>query len=75
MAIRPAILHRTKCWATKKQQVTKISVAEIRRLRWMFSKTREDRIRNVNIRDMVGVAPIEDKLRENRLRWFGHICR
>ena len=25
--------------------------------------------------DMVGVAPIEDKLRENRLRWFRHICR
>ena len=36
--------------------------------RWMYSKTRKDRIRNVNIRDMVRVAPIEDKLRENRLR-------
>ena len=34
-----------------------------------------DIIRNANIRDMVGVAPIKDKIRENRLRWFGHICR
>ena len=24
---------------------------------------------------MVGVAPIEDKIRENRLRWFGYIQR
>ena len=40
----------------------------------MCVRTWNDRIRNVNIRDMVGVAPIEDKLRENRLRWFGHIC-
>ena len=24
---------------------------------------------------MVGVASIEDKLRENRFRWFRHICR
>ena len=24
---------------------------------------------------MVGVAPIEDKLRENKLRWFGQKCR
>ena len=41
----------------------------------MCSKTRNDRIRNANICDMVGVAPIEDKPIENRLRWFGHICR
>ena len=24
---------------------------------------------------MLGVAPIEDKMRENQLRWFGHIQR
>ncbi|KAI8533324.1 hypothetical protein RHMOL_Rhmol10G0000500 [Rhododendron molle] len=39
--------------------------------RWMYSKTRRDRIRNETVREMVGVAPIEEKLRENRLRWFG----
>ncbi|KAI8542873.1 hypothetical protein RHMOL_Rhmol08G0174000 [Rhododendron molle] len=27
------------------------------------------------VREMVGVAPIEKKLRENRLRWFGHVYR
>ena len=49
-----------------------MSVAEIRMLRWMCGKTRNDRIRNV---DMVGVALIVDKLRDNRLRWFRRICR
>ena len=72
--IRSAMLYGTKCWVTKKQQVIKMSVAEMRMLRWMCGKTRNDRIRNVNIRDMVGVALIEDNIRE-RLRWFGHICR
>ena len=40
----------------------------------MCGKTRKDRTRNANIRDMVGVAPIEDKLRENRPRWYGYVC-
>ena len=44
-------------------------------LRWICGKTLKDRIRNEHIREMVGVAPIEDKMRENRLRWFGHIQR
>ncbi|GMP94361.1 hypothetical protein CsSME_00043841 [Camellia sinensis var. sinensis] len=74
-AIRPAMLYGTECWATKKQHVDKMSVAEMRMLRWMCGKTKQDRIRNECIREWVGVAPIEDKLRENRLRWFGHIQR
>ena len=27
------------------------------------------------MRGRLGVAPISDKLRENRLRWFGYVCR
>ncbi|XP_070025949.1 uncharacterized protein [Nicotiana sylvestris] len=34
-----------------------------------------DKIRNEDIREKVGVAPIEDKMWEARLRWFGHIQR
>ena len=44
-------------------------------LRWMCIKTRMDKVRNENIRSLVGVASIKDKRRENRLRWFGHIGR
>ena len=32
-----------------------------------------DRIKNDVIKDKVGVSPIEDKMREARLKWFGHI--
>ncbi|VFQ86073.1 unnamed protein product [Cuscuta campestris] len=44
-------------------------------LRWMCGKTRLDRISNEVIRRQVGMAPVEDKLREARLRWFGHVRR
>ena len=52
-----------------------MSVAEMRMWMWMCNKTTKDKTRNANIRNMLEVAPIDDKLRENRLRWFGHICR
>ena len=32
-------------------------------------------IRNGVIRDLVKVAPIDEKMRESRLRWFGHVKR
>nr|XP_016452019.1 PREDICTED: uncharacterized protein LOC107776619 [Nicotiana tabacum] len=35
----------------------------------------KDRIRNKVIRDKVGVTSVGDKLRESRLRWFGHVKR
>jgi len=44
-------------------------------LRWMCGFSKIDRIRNEVIRNSVEVAPIEDKLRESRLRWFGHVKR
>ena len=50
-------------------------VAEMRMIRWMCGYTRLDRIRNGVIRERVGVAPLVDKLRETRLRWFGHVKR
>ena len=74
-AIRPAILYGAECWATKRQHVQKISVAEMRMLRWSCGHTRRDRIRNDDIRDRLGVAPIEEKIIQNRLRWFGHLQR
>lgn len=36
---------------------------------------RENRIRNEYIKFSVGVASIDDKMREDRLRWFGYMMR
>ncbi|KAM1252567.1 hypothetical protein ACFX13_041395 [Malus domestica] len=71
-AIRPAMLYGIECWAVKHQHV---GVVEMRMLRWMCGHTRNDKIRNEDIRGKVGVAEIEGKRRENRLRWFGHVQR
>jgi hypothetical protein len=34
-----------------------------------------DRVRNDDICDSPGVTPIEEKLIQHRLRWFGHVQR
>ncbi|KAG2627844.1 hypothetical protein PVAP13_3KG264182 [Panicum virgatum] len=64
IAIRLAMRH-----------VQQLSVAEMRMLRWFCGHTRRDKVRNEAIRDRVGVAPIEEKLTQHRLRWFGHVQR
>jgi len=48
---------------------------EMRMLRWMCTETRYDRyrIRNDNIKERVGVAPIVEKMIETQLRWFGRV--
>jgi hypothetical protein len=74
-AIRPAMMYGAEYWATKGQHIQNMSVAEMRMLCWIYSHTRKDRIRNDDIRDKLGVAPIQEKLVQHRLWWFGHIER
>ena len=50
-------------------------VTETMMIKWMYGCTRMDRISNGVIRDLVKVACIEDKMREVRLMWFGHVKR
>jgi len=73
--VRPVILYDSECWPIKKTQVQRLMVAEMRMIRWMYGYTRMDKIENEVIRDLVKVTPIEDKMRETRLRWFGHVKR
>ncbi|PHU19593.1 hypothetical protein BC332_10744 [Capsicum chinense] len=47
----------------------------MRMLRWMCEHTGKDRVRNEIIREKVRVALVEDKMREVRLHWFGHVMR
>jgi hypothetical protein len=75
LAIRPTMLYGAECWPTKRRHVQQLSVAEMRILCWICGHTRRDRVRNKDIRDRVGVAPIEEKLVQHRLRWFGHVQR
>ena len=44
-------------------------------LRWMCCNIMRDKMRNEDIRTKIGVLSIEEKMRENHLRWFDHVRR
>jgi hypothetical protein len=67
-AIRHAMLYGAECWPTKRRHVQELSVAEMCMLRWICGHTRRDRVRNDDIRERLGVAPVEEKLMQHRLR-------
>nr|GEW66769.1 hypothetical protein [Tanacetum cinerariifolium] len=73
LAIRPAMLYGSKCWPLTKVQANMMEVAEIRMLRWTCGKTLLDMIPNGAFRRNMQVATIVNKMREGRLRWFGHV--
>ncbi|XP_070010477.1 uncharacterized protein [Nicotiana sylvestris] len=73
--VRSAMMYGAECWPIKNSHNQKMKVVEMRMLRWMCGHTRMDKIRNDDIREKVHVAPIDDNMREARLRWFGHVQR
>jgi hypothetical protein len=69
------MLYETECWPTKMRHVQQLSVAEMHMLWWICGYTKRDRVWNDDICERLGVAPVEEKLVQHRLRWFGHIQR
>ena len=52
-----------------------MQVAEIKMLRWSLGMTRKDRIKNEELRRIVEVGGITEKIQEARLRWLGYVVR
>ena len=61
--------------AVTKKQVEEMEVAEMKMLRFAMGVTRKDKIRNEHIRSTIKVERLGMKLREGRLRWYGHVMR
>ena len=73
--IRPVALYGAECWPSTKKHEQEMNAMEMRMLRWSIRLTRLDRVTNVDVRKTLGVAPIQDKMKEARLRWYGHVIR
>ena len=73
--IRPALTYGSECWALKVTNKRKIATTEMRMLRGILGVSRQDHMRNEEIRRKLHVSPIDEVMRGGRLRWFGHVQR
>ena len=73
--VRPAMVYGLETVAVTKKQVEEMEVAELKMLRFAMGVTRKDKIRNEHIRTAVKVERLGMKMREVRLRWYGHVMR
>ena len=68
--VRPAMVYELETVAVTKKQVKEMEIAEMKMLRFAMGVTRKDKIRNEHIVERLGM-----KMREDRLRWYGHVMR
>ncbi|KAK3507796.1 hypothetical protein QTP70_000404 [Hemibagrus guttatus] len=73
--VRPAMLYGLETVSLRKRQESELEVAELKMLRFSLGVRRLDRIRNKYIRGTAHVGLLGEKVRETRLRWFGHVQR
>ncbi|KAI5754231.1 hypothetical protein M8J77_006965 [Diaphorina citri] len=71
----PILTYGSETWAMRKKDKSRIQAAEMKFLRSIAGKTRRDRIRNDDIRRMLQMESLEERMRKGRLRWYGHMKR
>ena len=75
LVVRPTMVYGLETVAVTKKQVKEMEVAEMKMLRFAIGVTRKDKIRNEYIRSTVKVQRLGMKMREGRVRWYGHVMR
>ena len=73
--VRPAMLYGLETVPLTKKQEAELAVAELKMLRFSLKVMKMDKIKNKFIQGIAQVRQIRDKVREARLRWYGHMQR
>ena len=71
----PTLCYQCQTWTLNKSQEMKIQTCEMRCLRKAVNITRRDRVRNTDIRNIIGITPITEHIEHQRINWFGHLVR
>ena len=74
--VLPILLYGSECWTLRKQDENKLLVTEMSWLRQILGVSRMQKLRNTNIRKQLNQeCNIIQRIRTQRLQWFGHLER
>ena len=72
---RSVLTYGAETWVAKAGVFQRLQATERRMLRMICGATLKDMVESTVIALRVGVDDLEEHLRQNILRWFGHIVR
>ena len=75
IVVRGTLLHASECWPLRREEIQRLLRNERAMLRWMLKVKIEDNVSLSTMCAKLNLAPLQSKLRLNRLRWYGHVVR
>ena len=73
--VMPVLLYGSEAWTLTVMQEKRLNSFYMRCLRTILGLNISDRVSNQRILQLSGQPPLENIMRRNRLRWFGHVNR
>ena len=72
--IRSVMLYGSECWAVTQSSLARLQRNDRAMIRWICN-VKSDQIQQVRSEVLLHIPSLEQLLRANRLRWFGHVER
>jgi len=74
--IKSSLLYGSETWRLTENNKRQVEATEMDALRRSYRISRKERIRNVTIRQQIGLEkPIIKEIEQNQLAWYGHVQR
>lgn len=71
----PSLSYRSELWTPLKKHQSQFEAANMRFLRKTAGKSKYNKVRNEEIREIINQESMTLKLKKTQLNWFGHVMR
>ena len=69
------MVYGSETWAMDVEKSARLERTEMRMAQWLCGVSLRDRVPRVELRERMGIKLVSDIVKQNRLRWLGHVLR